>query len=153
MTALLHRSRRLLFVLTVALGLTMAFAGSTPASAEHSSPSERARNHYGAIAFSWGDGAGGIANDVRTKAKAKKQAKAICKRRSSFPAQCAVGVWVRNACGALSVRQNGDGTIEGYGWAVRPYKGPAIRAAHAKCTKRFGKKCKKYAWVCTTRHF
>lgn len=152
MTSLLHHSRRLAAATVLALGVALALTGATPATANadpSSAPaSERARNYFGAIALSV-DGAGGIANDKRTKRKAKRAAKAKCKRRSNYPGQCEVGVWVRNACGAISVKRNSDGFITRYAWAVRRYKGPAVRAAQHKC----GGKCKKYAWVCTTRRF
>ena len=153
MTTLLHRSRRLLLLLAVGLGVTVTLTTTTPASAQLDPPAERARNHYGAIALSIGDGGGGLANDARTMRKAKKQAMAQCKRRSNSPGKCEIGVAVRNACGAISVRRNSDGSIRGYGWAKRPFKGPAIRAAHNECKKAWGKKCRKYAYVCTTRHF
>ena len=154
MTGLLHRFRLLVVTaLAVALGttFTLATAGSASASAEGGTPAptERAaRAYYGAIALSV-DGAGGIANDKRSKAKAKRVAKAQCKRRSNYPGRCEVGVWVRNACGAISVKRNANGFITRYGWAVRRYKGPAVRAAQHKC----GSSCKRYAWVCTTRRF
>lgn len=154
MTAILHRLRHLVVaLLAVALGVTAALVAATPASAatvsgEPTSPSERGRAFYGAIALSV-DGAGGIANDKRTKFRAKRAAKRQCKRRSDYPGQCKVGVWVRNACGAISVKRNADGFITRYGWAVRRYKRPAIRAAQHKC----GRKCQRYAWVCTTRRF
>lgn len=150
MTALLHRSRRLVLLLVVATGLSLAVGTSTPASAGKGDSADRQkRNYYGAIALSLGDGAGGIANDRSSKAAAKRGAMATCKRRSSSPGQCEVGVWVKNACGAISVKRSGGG-IGGYGWAVRKTKGPAVRAAQHECTKRFGK-CRKYGWVCTTR--
>jgi Domain of unknown function (DUF4189) len=151
MTALLQPFRHLLIaVVAVALGMTATLAAAAPASAESgsTSPSERGRNYYGAIALSV-DGAGGIANDKRTKARAKRVAKKQCKRRSNYPGKCEVGVWVRNACGAISVKRNSDGFITRYAWAVRRYKRPAVRAAQRKC----GRKCQRYAWVCTTRRF
>jgi hypothetical protein len=151
MTALLQPFRHLLIaVVAVALGMTATLAAAAPASAESgsTSPSERGRNYFGAIALSV-DGAGGIANDKRTKAKAKRVAKKKCKRRSNYPGQCKVAVWVRNACGAVSVRRDANGFVTRYGWAVRRYKGPAVRAAQRKC----GNRCQKYAWVCTTRRF
>ncbi len=154
MTALLHALRHLVVALVaVTLGVTAALVAATPASAatvagEPTSPSERGRAYYGAIALSV-DRAGGIANDKRTKARAKRVAKAKCKRRSNYPGKCVVAVWVRNACGAVSVKLNSDGFVTRYGWAVRRYKRPAIRAAQHKC----GRKCQRYAWVCTTRRF
>ncbi len=151
MTALLRRSRHLTLALAVAaLGVTLAFATTTPAVAAESgtSPTERARSYYGAIAISV-DARGGIANDRRTKAAAKRAAKAKCKRQSQYPGRCFTAVWVRNACGAVSVKLNSDGFVTRYGWAVRRYKGPAIRAAQQKC----GSNCRKLAWVCTTRRF
>jgi hypothetical protein len=151
---MLQRLRLLVVAaLAVALGTTatLVTAGPASASAEGGSPAptERAaRNFYGAIALSV-DGGGGIANDKRTKARAKRVAKAKCRRHSNYPGRCEVGVWVRNACGAISVKRNADGFITRYGWAVRRYKGPAVRAAQHKC----GSSCKRYAWVCTTRRF
>jgi hypothetical protein len=151
MTVLLRHSRHLMVAaVALVLGMAGALAAATPASAEGGStpPSERGRAYYGAIALSV-DGAGGIANDKRTKARAKRVAKRKCKRRSNYPRQCEVGVWVRNACGAISVKRNSDGFITRYAWAVRRYKGPAVRAAQHKC----GRNCQRYAWVCTTRRF
>jgi uncharacterized protein DUF4189 len=152
MTGLLQHLRLMVVAaLAVALGTTatLATAGSASAEEGSTSPAQRsARAYYGAIALSV-DGGGGIANDKRTKAKAKRVAKAKCKRNSNYPGKCEVGVWVRNACGAISVKVNADGFITRYGWAVRRYKGPAVRAAQHKC----GSSCKKYAWVCTTRRF
>jgi hypothetical protein len=150
MTSLLHHSRRLVLGLAIVLGFAVALVPATSASADAGSEpnSPRLRNYYGAIALSV-DGAGGIANDKRTKARAKHVAMAQCKRRSNYPGQCEVGVWVRNACGAISVRLNSDGFITRYAWAVRNYKRPAVRAAQHKC----GSSCKRYAWVCTTRRF
>jgi len=150
MTSLIHHSRRLIVTLAIVLGVGVALVPATSASADSDSeaPSPRLRSYYGAIALSV-DGAGGIANDKRTKARAKRVAKAQCKRRSNYPGQCEVGVWVRNACGAISVKRNADGFVTRYAWAVRKYKRPAVRAAQHKC----GSSCKRYAWVCTTRRF
>ncbi len=149
MISFLDSSRRLLTVLVLGLGVTVAFATATPASAAVADPvrSER-RNHYGAIALSV-DAAGGIANEKSSKRSATRRAKAVCKRRSNYPGQCEVAVWVRNGCAAVAVKRNANGFVTRYGWAVRAYKGPAIRAAKHKC----GSKCKRFAWVCTTRHF
>jgi hypothetical protein len=145
MTSLLQGSRRLVALLVLPLGLALAVGPATSASASPDS-SERARNYYGSIALSV-DGGGGLSYDYRTKAKAIKVAKSKCKRKSNYPGRCRTAVWVRNGCAAVSVKRNADGFITRYGWAVRRYKGPAISAAKHKC----GSKCKRYAWVCTTR--
>ena len=59
MNALLHRSRRLLVVLAVALGVSLALATATPASAANTDCSERGRNYYGAISVGFQDHAWG----------------------------------------------------------------------------------------------
>ena len=147
MTALIHRSRRLLVVLAVALGVSVALAGATPASAANADRSERARNYYGAISVGFADHAWGASYDYRTKRKAQKAAQRACKNHSNFPGQCNSVVWVRNGCAAVSVKLRSNGSVSRYGWAVRRFKGPAINAAQHKC----GRSCKKLTWVCTTR--
>jgi hypothetical protein len=146
MTALLHRSRRLLLLLAVAIGLTLAIGTSTPASAGQPDASHRARNYYGAISISV-DAAWGVSYDYGTKAKAIKRAKVECKKHSDYPGKCVNAVWVRNGCAAVSVKYNSEGFVSHYGWAVNRFKGPAIRAAQHKC----GNRCQKLTWVCTTR--
>ncbi len=148
MTSLIHYSRRLIVAMAIVLGVAVALvpAASATTGGGSESPSPRLRTNYGAIAISI-DGRGGIANDKSSKAKAKRVAKAKCKRSSDYPGKCEVAVWVRNACGAISVKWNADGFVTRYGWAVRAYKGPAVRAAQHKC----GSSCKRHAWVCTTR--
>jgi hypothetical protein len=150
MTSLINSSRRLIVAMAIVLGVAVALvpAGSASASGESESPSQRLRTNYGAIAISI-DGRGGIANDKGSRAKAQRVAKAKCKRASDYPGKCEIAVWVRNACGAVSVKWNSDGFVTKYGWAVRAYKGPAVRAAQDKC----GSSCKRHAWVCTTRRF
>jgi len=152
MTELLHRSRRLLAALVLALGVTVAMAGATPASAANADPSsspssERARNYYGAISVGLRDHAWGASYDYRTKYRAKRAAQRACKRHSNYPGRCRSIVWVRNGCAAVSVKLRSDGSVSRYGWAVRRYKRPAIRAAQHKC----GSACVKLSWVCTTR--
>lgn len=145
MTALLRSSRRLLVVLAVALGATLALTTALPASASNTD-SERRRDYYGALSISV-DNAWGGSYDYATKRKAIKRAQSECKIRSDRPGTCESAVWVRNGCAALSVKLNRHGFVTRYGWAVDRFKGPAIRAAQQKC----GKRCVKRAWVCTTR--
>jgi hypothetical protein len=146
MTTLLNRSRRLLILLGVAVGLTLAIGTSTPASAGNVDNSQRARNYYGSISISV-DAAWGVSYDYATKNKAIKRAKTECKKHSDFPGNCVSAVWVRNGCAAVSVRYNSEHRVTHYGWAVNRFKGPAVSAALHKC----GKRCKKLTWVCTTR--
>lgn len=145
MTALMHRSRRLLVVLAVALGVTLAFTTALPASASNTDSSKR-RDYYGAISVS-SDNAWGGSYDYANKRAALKRAQKECKKRSNLPGTCESAVWVRNGCAALSVKLNSEGYVTRYGWAVDRNKGPAIRAAQHKC----GNGCKKRAFVCTTR--
>lgn len=146
MTALLHRSRRLLVLFTLGLGVTLAFTTAIPASASSADSSQQRRNYYGALSIS-SDNAWGGSYDYGRKRKAIKRAQRECKERSNYPGTCEAAVWVRNGCAALSVKLNSDGFVTRYGWAVNRFKGPAIKAAQKKC----GKKCVKRAWVCTTR--
>lgn len=145
MTALLHRSRRLLVVLAVTLGVSLAFTTAIPASASVTDSGKR-RDYYGALSISV-DNAWGGSYDYATKRAAIRRAQSECKSRSNRPGTCEAAVWVRNGCAALSVKLNRDGYVTRYGWAVDRYKGPAIRKAQQKC----GRKCVKRAWVCTTR--
>jgi hypothetical protein len=152
MTALLLRSRRLLAALVLSLGVTVAMAGATPASAANVDPSsspssERARSYFGAISIGLRDAAAGWSYNYRTKYRAKRAAQRACKRRSDYPGRCRSVVWVRNGCAAVSVKVRSNGSVARYGWAVRRYKRPAIRAAQQKC----GRRCVKRAWVCTAR--
>lgn len=146
MTALLTRSRRLLLVLVVAVGLSVAIGSSTPASAaQESDASQRARNYYGAISIA-SNQAWGVSYDYATKKKAIKRARAECLQHAS---KCVTAVWVRNGCAAVSVHLR-QGSVDGYGWAVERTKRQAVKRAQAKCRSSFGK-CKKLTWVCTTR--
>jgi len=145
MSALFNRSRRLLVILALALGVSLAVTTALPASASSNS-SEQRRNYYGALSIS-SDNAWGGSFDYGTKRGAIKRAQRECKDRSNLPGTCEAAVWVRNGCAALSVKLNSDGFVTKYGWAVNRFKGPAIKAAQKKC----GKKCVKRAWVCTTR--
>jgi hypothetical protein len=149
MTAFLQRSRRLLVVLAVALGVTVALTTATPAQATGADPSssERARTNYGAISVGWWDHAWGASYDYGTKSGAKRAAQKACRKHSSYPGKCGTAVWVRNGCAAVAVRVRDDGSVGRYGWAVNRLKAPAIRAAKHKC----GRACVKLTWVCTTR--
>ncbi len=149
MTALLHRTRRRLAALAVALGVTVTLVVAPPAAAGAPDParSERAPANYGAISIGFWDHAWGASYDYASKAKAKRAAQKACKKHSNYPSKCRTAVWVRNGCAAVSVRLRVDGSVARYGWAVNRLKAPAVRAAKQKC----GRRCVKLTWVCTTR--
>jgi len=148
MTAFHLRTRRLLLVLAVSLGVTVALVVSAPAqAAAPDASSERARANYGAISVGWWDHAWGASYDYRSKKAAKQAAQKACRKHSDYPAKCSTAVWVRNGCAAVAVRLRADGSVGRYGWAVNRLKAPAVRAAKQKC----GRKCVKLTWVCTTR--
>ena len=146
MTALLHRSRRLLVVLAVALGVTLAFTTALPASASNTD-SERRRDYYGALSIVGPTTRGAAPTTTPPRARPSNGPKPSARSAPTCPGTCETAVWVRNGCAALSVKLDRDGFVTRYGWAVDRFKGPAIKAAQKKC----GRKCVKRAWVCTTR--
>ena len=69
-----------------------------------------------------------------------------CRRASDYPKTCQKVASVRNGCLAVAVRWDGD-FISRYGWAVRPTKKQAYRAAKREC----GKRCVRRGAVCSPR--
>ena len=104
---------RTTFALTVAAVLaavSLTFASS--ASAAPAEERERAgRVYYGAIALA-SDGAFGYSYDFGTKRAALNAAHQRCRQRSDYPGTCTKVGWIRNACGAVSVKYDRRGLRE-----------------------------------------
>ena len=137
---------RTTFALTVAAvlaGVSLTFASSAGAA-----PAEESQRtggvYFGAIALA-SDGAFGYSFDFRTKQAALNAAHQRCRTRSDYPGTCTKVGWIRNACGAVSVKYDRQGFVTRYkfGWgATKPI-------AIAQARRNFGGKIR--AWVCTTR--
>ena len=101
---------RTTFALTVAAvlaGVSLTFASS--AGAAPADESQRAGGvYFGAIALA-SDGAFGYSFDFRTKQAALNAAHQRCRQRSDYPGTCTKVGWIRNACGAVSVKYDRRG--------------------------------------------
>jgi hypothetical protein len=129
--------------LVTAVSIT-ALAPAASASSPTAPTSERARVYYGALALS-SDGAVGGYYNTRTKGAAFNGALRQCRQRSDYPGTCTKVGWVRNACGAVSVKFGADGFVRDakFGW------GPSKRVAVRQAKARFGGQVR--GWVCTAR--
>lgn len=143
------KTLRTTFAMTVAALLAVAtlttLAPAAGASSAAAPASERAvRVYYGALALST-DGAVGGYYDARTKAAAYRGALRQCRQKSNYPGTCAKVGWVRNACGAVSVKFGSDGFVSDarFGW------GRTKRIAISQARRGFGGQIR--GWVCTTR--
>ena len=80
MSALFNRSRRLLVMLALALGVSLAVTTALPASASSSDPAEQRRNYYGALSIS-SDNAWGGSYDYAHQAQGHQAVPGECKQR------------------------------------------------------------------------
>lgn len=137
---------RTTFAMTIAALLAAVTLTALAPSAGAAAPTNEraARTYYGAIALA-ADGAVGYAYDFRTKGAALRAAHNKCRDKSDYPGTCTKVGWVRNACGAVSVRFGADGFVSRYkfGW------GRTKRIAIQQAKRNFGGQIR--AWVCTTR--
>ncbi len=137
---------RTTFAMTVAAVLaavSLAFASSAAAAPAEDSP-RAGRTYFGAIALA-SDGAFGYSFDFGTKRAALNAAHQRCRQRSEYPGTCTKVGWIRNACGAVSVKYDRQGFVSRYkfGW------GGTKAIAIAQARRNFGGTIR--AWVCTTR--
>ncbi len=123
--------KQIIAIMCLALGL--GFATVTFATAA---------NNYGALAYSPSTGAWGGAYDYASRRAAENRALSECRARGRG---CQVAVWFRNACGAISVGNNGGW---GSGWGSS--RSRAEREARAVC-RNYDSGCRAYAWTCTSR--
>lgn len=101
-----------------------------------------AKNKFGAIAISPSSKAMGWSFNYNSKWKANQVALKKCRKYAS---DCKIGVWFRNACGAIAVGNNG-GWGANWGHSVKNAKWKAKKT----CSK-FDSYCKVKRWVCTDR--
>ncbi len=101
-----------------------------------------AANYHGAIAISPSSKAMGWSYDYKTRWAAENAALNECRQHAS---DCRIATWFRNACGAVSIGENG-------GWGAN--WGRSIHQAKYK-SKRMCRQndsyCQVERWVCTTR--
>jgi hypothetical protein len=101
-----------------------------------------ARNLYGAIAYSFGNGSVGWSYDHNSRGRAESDAVARCRRAGG--SGCKVVIWFANSCAALAVGPRGYGSY----WHVN--KATAQSQAMRACAK-YGSGCGIRAWSCTSR--
>lgn len=115
------------FATTAALLTALAFAPTAGAGASANDvDADHARapgvtRYFGAISLS-SDAKIGFARDYRTRRGAINAAKRLCRQRSHAPASCTSVGWMRDACGALSVRYRPNGSVHRYrfAWGTSP---------------------------------
>lgn len=100
---------------------------------------------YGAIAYSPQTRMIGVSSDNPTQAEAESVALQNCKIESNNAADCKVVMWVRNACAALAVGQDG-----GWGTDWGNDRATAERKALAFCGK-YSQTCQVVRRVCAGR--
>ena len=101
-----------------------------------------AANYHGAIAISPSSKALGWSYDYRSRYAAERAALRECRQHAN---DCRIATWFRNACGALSIGDNG-------GWGA--HWGRNIHQAKYKSKRMCSKHdsyCQVERWVCTTR--
>jgi len=101
----------------------------------------QAANNYGAIAYSFENGASGYSYEYRSRRAAEAVALRNCRRGGE---DCRIIVWFRNGCAALAVGSNGHG----YAWTSS--RRSAERNALRKC-RGYTDECQVIVWACTTR--
>jgi hypothetical protein len=139
------KTLRTTFAITVAALLAAVTLTALAPSAGAAPASERAgRTYYGALAIATDGAVGGYYN-ARSKAAAFGGALRQCRQKSNYPGTCVKVGWVRNACGAVSVKFGSDGFVSDvrFGW------GPSKRVAIAQARRGFGGQIR--GWVCTAR--
>ncbi len=107
-----------------------------------SATTAHAKNKFGAIAISPSSKAMGWSFNYNSKWKANQVALNKCRKYAS---DCKIGVWFRNACGAVAVGANG-------GWGA--HWGNSVKSAKWKAKKtcrKYDSYCKVKRWVCTDR--
>ncbi len=122
----------------IASGLLAIFVAST-ASAQQQG------ELYGAIAYSADTQKIGVSSDNPTQAEAESVALQNCKAESNNAPDCKVVMWVRNACAALAVGQDG-----GWGTDWGNDRAAAERKALAFCGK-YSQTCQVVRRVCAGR--
>lgn len=100
---------------------------------------------YGAIAYSADTQKIGVSSDNPTQAEAENVALQNCKAESNNAPDCKVVMWVRNACAALAVGQDG-----GWGTDWGNDRVSAERKALAFCGK-YSQTCQVVRRVCAMR--
>jgi len=106
-----------------------------------------AKDYYGAIAYSFGNGAWGNSWNYSSKSAAQGRALAECKAKGGK--RCEIGVWAHNSCGAFAVMV-GANRMANTGWSAG-YNTHADAKARAlkECKKRsHGQACKVVASTC-----
>lgn len=101
-----------------------------------------ARNFFGAIAYSFSNGAVGYSHDHPSRARAEADALRRCRK---YGGGCKVVIWFGNGCGALAVNAAGA-----YGAYWDHTRAAAQNNALSICRK-YGGGCGIRAWSCTTR--
>lgn len=107
-----------------------------------SATTAHAKNKFGAIAISPSSKAMGWSFNYNSKWKANQVALNKCRKYAS---DCKIGVWFRNACGAVAVGANG-------GWGA--HWGNSVKSAKWKAKKtcrKYDSYCQVKRWVCTDR--
>jgi serine/threonine-protein kinase len=107
-----------------------------------SATTAHAKNKFGAIAISPSSKAMGWSYNYNSKWKANQVALNKCRKYAS---DCKIGVWFRNACGAVAVGANG-------GWGA--HWGNSVKSAKWKAKKtcrKYDSYCKVKRLVCTDR--
>lgn len=107
-----------------------------------SASTAHAKNKFGAIAISPSSKAMGWSFNYNSKWKANQVALNKCRKYAS---DCKIGVWFRNACGAIAVGANG-------GWGA--HWGNSVKSAKWKAKKtcrKYDSYCQVKRWVCTDR--
>jgi serine/threonine-protein kinase len=99
-----------------------------------------AADYFGAIAVSPSTLALGWSYNFRSRAGAERDALRRCAANAH---DCQIGIWFRNACGALA-----SGNRGGWGAAWGPTRSAAIRNALNECAQHTGN-CVWKRWVCT----
>ena len=146
------------FATTAALVAALTFApvavaGASPSASPSARASDRASDnarapgvtkYFGAISLG-SDARIGYARDYRSRRAAITAANQLCRQRSRFPATCTSVGWMRNACGAVSVRYRPDGSVHRYqfAWGTSP--------THASREARRGFGGQIRTAICTTR--
>jgi hypothetical protein len=95
-------------------------------------------DYWGALAYSYENGAYGFAYDYSTQDRAINAAVDKCASRG-----CKAVVWFHNSCGAFAKGRAGS-----YGWGIGDDRAEAESKALAECRKR-GEGCKNIEWACS----
>lgn len=135
---------------SLSFGRDAAYCGDVEVTCMSRCSSEKAKESYGAIAYSKKDGSYGYSNGHESRKEAEKVAMKYCEKSGK---SCKAQVWFQNSCGAVVTAQSksfwGTGSETKVFWGVGRAKWYAQQNAMAACQKAGHKNCEAKVTHCS----